>query len=252
VDSITSQICCARTCLRREASRHGLGRCRRACHDCNTQIMNDAPQPPAVTRQAIAAQDRSLPGKVTGRLKRAIDAMVWQAASRKEAAEMAKMTDHSLRQALKRPHVMAYYVAECEVLRVSGRAKRLHQLEALAEQTENRNAAVAAIKVAEQIGDDPTRSAIGRSAPGLTIVVLPAGAATPGSYRPAIDVSALPRVPAAEHESAVDAAAQEHPTEHARASELLIAPGSPPVRILREGERLAPADMAPCPRQPWE
>jgi hypothetical protein len=96
------------------------------------------------TRQAIAAKDRSLPGRVTGRLKRAVDAMVWQAASRKEAAEMAGMTDHSLRAALKRPHVMAHYLAECEVLRLSGRAKRLHRLEEIAASDKNLNASVAA------------------------------------------------------------------------------------------------------------
>jgi hypothetical protein len=38
-----------------------------------------------VTRQAIAARDRSLPGKVTGRLKRVLDAMVWEAASPRRA-----------------------------------------------------------------------------------------------------------------------------------------------------------------------
>jgi hypothetical protein len=124
------------------------------------------------SRQALAARDRSLPGRVTGRLRAALDAMVWEAASRREAAEKAGMTDHSLRQALRRPHVMAYYRTECEVLRLSGRAKRLHRLEALAEQDGNRNAAVAAIKAAEQIGDGQAASStlIGRVA-GVVIVV---------------------------------------------------------------------------------
>src|SRR5262249_40548519 len=74
------------------------------------------------TRQAIAARDRSLPGRVTGKLYRAIDAMVWAGSSRKEAAQMAGLSDHGLRQALRRPHVLAFYLSECEVLRLSGRA----------------------------------------------------------------------------------------------------------------------------------
>jgi hypothetical protein len=76
------------------------------------------------SRQKLAARDRSLPLKVTGRLKVAIEAMVWQAASRKDAAAIAGMTDHSLRQALRRSHVMHHYLRECEVLRQSGKAKR--------------------------------------------------------------------------------------------------------------------------------
>ncbi len=81
-------------------------------------MTNDIAQP---SRQALAAKDRSLPGKVTGRLKRAIDLMVWEAASRSDAAKTVGMTDHSMRQALKRPHVMAYYTGELGVRRASGR-----------------------------------------------------------------------------------------------------------------------------------
>ena len=124
------------------------------------------------TRQAIAARNRSLPGRVTGRLHRAIEAMVWEGASRKEAAERAGLSDHGLRQALRRPHVLAHYRAECEVLRASGRAKRLHRLEELAQQDENRNAAVAAIKTAEQLGDEQAATGARRQLPGLIIQIV--------------------------------------------------------------------------------
>jgi hypothetical protein len=128
--------------------------------------------PTAPTRQAIAARDRTLPGRVTGRLYKAIDAMVWSAASRKEAAQVAGLTDHGLRQALRRPHVMAFYLSECEVLRASGRAKRLHRLEELAAQNVNINGAVAAIKAAEQIAEDPARSGGAVTSPGIVIRVV--------------------------------------------------------------------------------
>jgi hypothetical protein len=124
------------------------------------------------TRQAVAAHNRSLPGRVTGKLYRAIDAMVWAGASRKEAAQVAGLSDHGLRQALRRPHVLAHYLSECEVLRVSGRAKRLHRLEELAEQNTNMNAAVAAIKTAELMPDDPVKRGGAVASPGVVIRVV--------------------------------------------------------------------------------
>jgi hypothetical protein len=129
------------------------------------------------TRRAIAARDRTLPGRVTGKLYKAIDAMVWSAASRKEAAQVAGLTDHGLRQALRRPHVMAHYLSECEVLRASGRAKRLHRLEELAAQNVNINGAVAAIKAAEQITEDPVRSGGANPTPGIVLRVININAA---------------------------------------------------------------------------
>jgi hypothetical protein len=141
--------------------------------------------PIAPTRQAIAAQNRSLPGRVTGKLYKAVEAMVWEGASRKQAAQAASLTDHGLRQALRRPHVLAFYLAECEVLRTSGKAKRLHRLEQLAEQDDNRNAAVAAIKAAEQLSDiEVARS--NAPTPGVTIRIVNV------SSPPSIDVMPRP------------------------------------------------------------
>jgi hypothetical protein len=68
---------------------------------------------------------------------------------------------------------MAHYLAECEVLRLSARSKRLHRLEELASQDGNKNAAVAAIKAAEGIIDDahaPGRAPL-LMQPGITIVI---------------------------------------------------------------------------------
>jgi hypothetical protein len=97
--------------------------------------------------------ERSQPGAVTGRLKRAIDLMVWQGLTRDDAALKAGLRPHSLYAAFRKSHVKQHYLSECEVLRVSGRAKRLHRLEELAAQDENRNAAVAAIRAADSIPD---------------------------------------------------------------------------------------------------
>jgi hypothetical protein len=98
--------------------------------------------------------------------------MVWDGLKRSEAAAKAGLTDHALYVALSKPHVKAYYLAQCEVLRTSGRARRLHRLEAMAEQDDNKQAAVNAILALERLA--PTdEAAAGRvsSMPGLQIVI---------------------------------------------------------------------------------
>ena len=114
------------------------------------------------------------PGRIGGRLREAISQMVWQGLTRDEAAKAAGMTDHGLYSALRKPHVRHAYLAECEVLRLSGRAKRLHRLEAIAEQSTNMNAAVAAIKAAEQIGDEQITRGGPPVTPGLVFMFVDA------------------------------------------------------------------------------
>jgi hypothetical protein len=69
------------------------------------------------TRQAAAIPGRSRRGAVTGKLKTALDLMVWENLKRKDAAAQAGLTDPSLRFAFRKPHVMAYYRAELAALR---------------------------------------------------------------------------------------------------------------------------------------
>ena len=130
--------------------------------------MTDDQQLP--TRQAQAIDGRSSPLKVTGKLKAAIDLMVWQGSRRAEAAEKAGIKDHSLRTALRKPHVLAYYHGEIGVLRESTRAKNFHRLEAIADQDENRAAAVSAIKVMEGVSD-PIAPASARDLPRAGYVI---------------------------------------------------------------------------------
>jgi hypothetical protein len=115
------------------------------------------------TRQAIAAKERSAPLKVTGKLAKAIEQMIWFGASRAEAAEHAGLKDHSLRSALKKAHVLKHYHAELGVLRESTRAKNFHRLDAIAGESGNDMAKVAAIKTMEAISNDP----IGAGAAGV-------------------------------------------------------------------------------------
>lgn len=132
------------------------------------------------TRQAVAARDRSAPGKVTGRLRRAVDAMVWEGAKRPQAAETAGLTDHSLRQALRRPHVLAFYHAELKVLRESERARNIHALADVRDGT-NAMARVNAVRALEGMSDETQARSTGCvSLPGLTIQIINA----PGAPAP--------------------------------------------------------------------
>jgi hypothetical protein len=119
------------------------------------------------------------PLKITRKVAAAIDAMVEEGLIRPDAAKKAGLTDHALYCALRKPHVKAAYLGACEVLRVSGKARRIHRLAELAEQNTNMNAAVNAIRAAE--GMDETGPHVapggGPSRGGITIVVMQPAAA---------------------------------------------------------------------------
>ena len=129
-----------------------------------------AASPPS--RQALAAENRSLPNRVTGRLRLAITEMVWSGARRADAAKAARMTDHSLRAALRKPHVIAFYRAELGTLRESERAKTFHRLCDVRDQDANKMASVAASKALEQISEEAvSRPHSQQQMPGFVIVI---------------------------------------------------------------------------------
>jgi hypothetical protein len=110
------------------------------------------PNVPA-TRQAAAIPGRSRRNAVTGKLKTALDLMVWDGLKRNDAAIAAGLAESSLRFALRKPHVLAYFRAETAALRENLRARNLHRLDAIADDSKNDMAKVASIKVLEQIAD---------------------------------------------------------------------------------------------------
>jgi hypothetical protein len=139
--------------------------------------MTDTTQPftPATppTRQALEAVNRSYPGKVTGRLRAALLDMVWKGSRRDDAAKANSMSIHGLREALRKPHVKAFYLAELGVLRESERPRTFHRLTALRDQDENKAAAVSAAKVLEQISDEQSlRPNATVASPGIVLRVV--------------------------------------------------------------------------------
>jgi hypothetical protein len=160
--------------------------------------MTDKPNPTKI--------ERSKPLKVTGRLKLAVDAMIWKGLTRREAAEFAKMKEHALYCAFRKPHVRAYYLAELGALRTSARARNFHLLESIAEKGQNEAARVKAIQVMAALEDDAQQRgqvAGNITIPGLTIVINPPLAAPSIEPRgPMVDITPRPpaRVPGFESE----------------------------------------------------
>jgi hypothetical protein len=124
------------------------------------------------TRQAAAVKGRSAAGRVTGKLAIALMEMVWSGAKRGDAAAKAGMTDHSLRVALKKRHVLAHYRAELAALRESERARTVHAFVDVRDNSDNAMARVSAGKALDAaVAAEP---AMGSAAmqPGLLIVVV--------------------------------------------------------------------------------
>ncbi len=146
-----------------------------------------------ITRQAIAAKDRSGKLTVSGKLKTAIDLMLYGNGSpngpscRTDAAKAAGMTDHGLREAFKKPHVKAYYNQGLEVLRQSERARNISALVEVRDKAGNQMARVQAAKALEQLSEEEARrSPAGGTVtlPGLTVVIV-----NPSTPREPIDVT---------------------------------------------------------------
>lgn len=110
---------------------------------------------------------------VTGKNRVAIEAMVWIGLNRAEAAAKAGLTDHSLYVAMTKPHVKAFYLAQCEMLRLSGKARRIHRLNDMVEQNDNKAAVINAAVALENMGSDNPLSANGNQrAPGVVIQII--------------------------------------------------------------------------------
>ncbi|MEH2468845.1 glycyl-tRNA synthetase (class II) [Nitrobacteraceae bacterium AZCC 2161] len=133
----------------------------------------DTTIPVGVTRQAIEADGRSGRLKVTGKLKVALDLMVWSGKRRAEAAEEAGLADSSLRFALRKPHVLAHYNGELAALRTSLRARNVHRLDGIADSSGNDMARVSAIKAMETLADqaDAVAKPSQQQVPGMIIVI---------------------------------------------------------------------------------
>jgi hypothetical protein len=138
------------------------------------------------TRQAAAIDGRSRRGAVTGKLKAALEFMVWEGLKYQDAATKAGLAASSVRFALRKPHVLQHYNAELAALRTSARALNFHRLDKIADDSKNDMARVAAVKALELISDqaDERQRPGAAILPGLQIVIVN-GTSTPKVIGPA-------------------------------------------------------------------
>ena len=108
--------------------------------------------------------------KVSAKVKRAIELMVWEGKPYNDAAQEAGLTTRSMRLALAKPHVVQYLNAGRQVLRTSAGPRNIQRLLEIRD-ADNNQPAVNAIKLLEQIGDEPGLSTQQQRAPGVVIVV---------------------------------------------------------------------------------
>jgi hypothetical protein len=138
------------------------------------------------TRQAEAVKGRSQRLKVSGKLRVALDLMVWSGTCRADAAEEAGLVDASLRSALRKPHVLAWYNSELAALRTSLRARNVHRLDTIASDSKNDMSRVAAIKTLKAITEQAEQhQRPNDQQPGVQIVIVQP-AAEPKILNPAI------------------------------------------------------------------
>jgi hypothetical protein len=119
-----------------------------------------------------------LPAKrIGGRLKQALDLMVWGDGERRylpdnEAAAIAGLNVISIRNALHKPHVLAYYKQQREVLRARESPANIHRLCEIRDAADNMPA-VNAIRALENLDEQSlTRHSSDLPTPGISIRIV--------------------------------------------------------------------------------
>jgi hypothetical protein len=136
----------------------------------------------------MVTQRNSKPDKVMGRLKIALDLMIWRNLTDSEAAVETKMHVTSIRKALKLPHVLRYVREQRQVLLNRELGRNSHVLMQVRDNSPNGMARIAAVRELERVADDEQQRGTMQRAPGVTIVLInPDGTSAP--YKPAIDVT---------------------------------------------------------------
>jgi hypothetical protein len=133
------------------------------------RAMSDVAQSSPLPATSSPKQPETL--KVTGKVRVAVEAMVWQGLPRSEAAKTAGMTEHGLYKALVKPPVKAFYMAQLDVLRTSERARNIHALVGVRDSATNQMATVAAVNALEKLDNQAPAGSVGHS-PGVVIQIL--------------------------------------------------------------------------------
>jgi hypothetical protein len=111
------------------------------------------------------------PLKVTGKVSALLDMMIETGKRYPEAAPLVGMHVRAARKALDQQHVLNELRRRKQVFRASISSGNILRLAELRDQDDNKMAAIGAIKVLEQIDDDPASNATRNHAPGVVIVI---------------------------------------------------------------------------------
>lgn len=134
--------------------------------------MTDQQLPATPTHQQLAAETRSKPKRVTGKLAEAVERMLELGEPWEEAARNVGLTSRAMRLALSKPHVIAHLKREKQIVREHLSAANIFRLTKIRDAGDNMPA-VQAIKLLEQM-DDTTNNRAGSGTsqvPGFTIVL---------------------------------------------------------------------------------
>jgi hypothetical protein len=103
------------------------------------------------------------------------------------------MTDHSLRAALKKPHVRQFYLSELDVLKTSERARNVLALVDVRDNSSNSMSRVQAARSLEQMSEEAETRPRGQHqvVPGLVVVIASATNVIPKPAPVTIDVEAV-------------------------------------------------------------
>jgi len=121
---------------------------------------------------ASMTADRSKPRSVTGRLKSALDDMIWKGLEYNVAAKANGLTVRAMRKAIDKPHICTYLAAGKRQLRASEGPRTLRRLVQLAHQDRNANAAVAACRAIENIPAEEFQNRAGQPQVAGFVIVL--------------------------------------------------------------------------------
>jgi hypothetical protein len=151
------------------------------------------PQPRAPRGSPIGRSDR---GKVTGRLKTALELVVNEGLDPYEAATKVGLHRRTMRLALNKRHVLTHLRAAREVLRTTASAQNIHYAIAMRAGSTNEMARLGAMKFIEG-NDEETQQRRGSiSSPGLVIQIVQSPVPrVPVTTEPIVDLKPAP-VPA--------------------------------------------------------
>ena len=133
--------------------------------------------------------------RVAGRLKQALDLMVWGNGERaylpdNEAAVIVGMNVLSIRNALQKPHVLAYYKQQRQVLLERESAANIHRFREIRDAANNMPAVNAGKQLEDMRGETAARSATSAGSVGVSIRIVNVQASETASETKCLDISA--------------------------------------------------------------